>query len=151
MEHRWNDTDRGKPKYSGKTCPSVTLSTTNPTWTDPGSNPGLRGGRPAANRLSHGTAFHMCLSIRAVPVIRQWARYRDVVPRCDESSRYSDQAADWTHQSSSSGSGKKFLFSTNLSYRLWDPSSFLCNRYRGSLSGVKWTGRQVDHSHPSSA
>jgi hypothetical protein len=32
------------------------LSTTNATWTDPGSNPGLRGGRPAANRLSHGTA-----------------------------------------------------------------------------------------------
>jgi hypothetical protein len=41
----------------GKTCPSATLSTTNPTWTDPGSNPGLRGGRPAANRLSHGTAY----------------------------------------------------------------------------------------------
>jgi hypothetical protein len=40
----------------GKTCPSATLSTTNPTWTDPGSNPDLRGGRPAANRLSHGTA-----------------------------------------------------------------------------------------------
>jgi hypothetical protein len=41
----------------GKTCPRATLSTTNPTWTDPGSNPGLRGGRPAANRLSHGRAF----------------------------------------------------------------------------------------------
>jgi hypothetical protein len=40
----------------GKSCPSATLSTTNPTWTDPGSNPCLRGGRPAANRLSHGTA-----------------------------------------------------------------------------------------------
>jgi hypothetical protein len=40
----------------GKTRPSATLSTTNPTWTDPGSNPGLRGGRPAANRPSHGTA-----------------------------------------------------------------------------------------------
>jgi hypothetical protein len=40
----------------GKTCPSATLSTTNPTWTDPGSNPGLRGGRPVTNRLSHGTA-----------------------------------------------------------------------------------------------
>jgi hypothetical protein len=26
----------------GKTCPSATLSTANPTWTDPGSNPGLR-------------------------------------------------------------------------------------------------------------
>jgi hypothetical protein len=41
----------------GKTCPCATLSTTNPTWADPGSNPGLRGGRPAANRLSHGTAL----------------------------------------------------------------------------------------------
>jgi hypothetical protein len=39
----------------GKTCPSAALSTTNPTWTDPGSNPGLRGERPATNRLSHGT------------------------------------------------------------------------------------------------
>jgi hypothetical protein len=57
MEHRWNEIDRGKPKNSGeKTCPSATLSTTNPTWTGPGSNPGCRGGRPAANRLSHGTA-----------------------------------------------------------------------------------------------
>jgi hypothetical protein len=40
----------------GETCPNATLSTTNLTWTDPGSNPGLRGGRPAANRLNHGTA-----------------------------------------------------------------------------------------------
>jgi hypothetical protein len=40
----------------GKTCPSATLSTTNPTWTDPGSNPGLRGEWPATNRLSHGKA-----------------------------------------------------------------------------------------------
>jgi hypothetical protein len=55
MEHRWNEIDREKPKYSGKTCPSVTLSTINPTGTDPGSNPGLRGRRPAANRLNHGT------------------------------------------------------------------------------------------------
>jgi hypothetical protein len=41
----------------GKTYPTATLSTTNPTWTDPGSNPGLRGDRPATNRLSHGTAL----------------------------------------------------------------------------------------------
>jgi hypothetical protein len=40
----------------GKTYPSATLSTTNPTWTDPGSNPGLCGERPATNRLSHDTA-----------------------------------------------------------------------------------------------
>ena len=36
----------------GKTCPSATLSTTNHTWTDPGSNPDLRGGRPATNPVS---------------------------------------------------------------------------------------------------
>jgi hypothetical protein len=27
---------QGKPKYSEKTCPSATLSTTNPTWPDLG-------------------------------------------------------------------------------------------------------------------
>jgi hypothetical protein len=56
-EHRWNEIDKGKPKYSGETCPNVTLSTTNPTWTDPGSNLGLRGERPATNHLSHGMTF----------------------------------------------------------------------------------------------
>jgi hypothetical protein len=39
-----------------KTCPSATLSTTNLIWIDPGANLGLRGERPATNRLSHGTA-----------------------------------------------------------------------------------------------
>jgi hypothetical protein len=36
--------------------PSATLSTTNPTWPDPGSNPGRRGGKPAINRLSYDAA-----------------------------------------------------------------------------------------------
>jgi hypothetical protein len=53
----WNDTDRGKPKNSEKTCPSATLSTTNVTRTDPGANPGLRGEKPETNCLSHGTVF----------------------------------------------------------------------------------------------
>jgi hypothetical protein len=41
----------------GKTCPSATSSTTNPTWTNLGSNPNLRGERPATNRLTHDTAI----------------------------------------------------------------------------------------------
>jgi hypothetical protein len=49
----WN---RQMQKYQGETCPSATLCTINATWTDPGSKPGLRGDRPAANRLSHGAA-----------------------------------------------------------------------------------------------
>ena len=52
-----------------ETC-CATLPNTNPTWTDPGPNPGPRGDRPAANRMSHGTAnmkeslsFELSLSI----------------------------------------------------------------------------------------
>jgi hypothetical protein len=34
----WNEW-QGKPKYSKKTCPDATLSTTNPAWPDLGLNP----------------------------------------------------------------------------------------------------------------
>jgi hypothetical protein len=59
MEHQWNEIDRGKPTTWRKTCHSATLSTTNPTWADPGSNPGLRAVRPVTSRLSHGTAHFL--------------------------------------------------------------------------------------------
>jgi hypothetical protein len=35
-------------------CPSQ-----NPTWPDPGLNPGRRGGKPATNGLSHGAALSL--------------------------------------------------------------------------------------------
>jgi hypothetical protein len=44
--NRWNANWQGKPKYSEKTYPSASSSTTNPTWPDPGSNPSRRGGKP---------------------------------------------------------------------------------------------------------
>jgi hypothetical protein len=37
--------DGGKPKYSERTCPTATLSTTDPTWPDLGSNAGCHGGK----------------------------------------------------------------------------------------------------------
>jgi hypothetical protein len=52
----WNEWQE-KPNYSKKTCPDATLSTTNPTWPDPGLNPGRRGGKPATNRFSYGAAY----------------------------------------------------------------------------------------------
>jgi hypothetical protein len=52
----WNKDWQGKPKYSEKTCPSATLSTTNPTWLNPDLNLGRRGGKPATKHLSYGTA-----------------------------------------------------------------------------------------------
>jgi hypothetical protein len=54
---RWNEDWQAKKKYSEKTYPSATLSTTNPTWPDPGLNRGRRGGKPATNRLSCGAAL----------------------------------------------------------------------------------------------
>jgi len=57
VDYLWNGTDRRKKSTLRKTCPSATLSTINLTWTDLGSNPGLRGERPATNRLSLTTAY----------------------------------------------------------------------------------------------
>jgi hypothetical protein len=75
---RWNENWQGKPKYSEKTCPSATFSTTNPTWPDLGSNPGRSGGKPATARLSYGTALrteqtvHRKSVLRHVNVTIQW-------------------------------------------------------------------------------
>jgi hypothetical protein len=46
----------GETEVLGEKPASDTLSTTNPTLPDPGSNPSRRGGKPATNRLSYGTA-----------------------------------------------------------------------------------------------
>jgi hypothetical protein len=40
-----------------KSCPSATLSTTNPTWTYPGANPELRGERPVTCALAPRTVL----------------------------------------------------------------------------------------------
>jgi len=47
----------GKPEEIGrKICLTGTLPTLNPMWTERDANPGLRGEKPATNRLSYGTA-----------------------------------------------------------------------------------------------
>jgi hypothetical protein len=53
--------------------PSTTLSTTNPTWLDPGLNPGRRGGKPATNRLSYGAA-------QAALYLQEYSWYWSVLP-----------------------------------------------------------------------
>jgi hypothetical protein len=55
----------------GETCPSAILSTSNPTWTDPGSNPGLRVERPEP---WHGLAMALpatdsCYRIISVTIV----------------------------------------------------------------------------------
>jgi hypothetical protein len=47
--------DRVKSKDSRETCPSATLPSRNPTWTEPGANLDLRE-ILTTNRLSHGTS-----------------------------------------------------------------------------------------------
>jgi hypothetical protein len=50
-------------KTRRETCPSITSSTTNPTWTVPGENQGLSGDRSASNRVKHGTAQRNLYSV----------------------------------------------------------------------------------------
>jgi hypothetical protein len=66
-DHFFNFSSNGAPvewkwqenrSTGGINLSSATLSIINTTWTEPGSNPGLRGGRLATNSLSHGTASH---------------------------------------------------------------------------------------------
>jgi hypothetical protein len=49
-------TGRGNRSSRRKPAPSAALPTTNPTCF-PDANSGSRGGNPATNRLSYGTAF----------------------------------------------------------------------------------------------
>jgi hypothetical protein len=56
-ECQWNGSWQGKPKYYVKPCPSATLSTTNATSPDLGSNRACRGGKPTTNRLSYCKTF----------------------------------------------------------------------------------------------
>jgi hypothetical protein len=72
---RWNANWQGKLKYSEKTCPNASLSTTNPTW----PNPGRRGGKPANNHLSYGTdlaSFTLTLKMEAVCSSETSANYQ---------------------------------------------------------------------------
>jgi hypothetical protein len=47
----------GETKVLGENLPHATLSTTNPTWPDHGSNLGCHGGKPATNCLSYDMAL----------------------------------------------------------------------------------------------
>lgn len=59
LEQRRNNKDRRKPKNSEEACLSATLSTTDPTWSALGVNPGVRGENPTAIRLSYDTAVSL--------------------------------------------------------------------------------------------
>ena len=74
-EQWWNDTDRGKLKYS-EACSGGVVSTKNPTQNNLGPNPSLRGERAEANRLKerrtgsklsrlHTFIFFLCVKVLA--------------------------------------------------------------------------------------
>jgi hypothetical protein len=61
-----------------KTCPSATLSTTNPTWLDTVLNLGRRGGKPATNRLSALLLYQTLLVSRIISkchaIVTNWKK-----------------------------------------------------------------------------
>jgi hypothetical protein len=83
----------GGMKIGKKTCSSTTLSITNPTWPDPSSNPGRRGGKPATSRLIYGTgrvslvachAHVLCAAYPELPLLLYvvWTCSKLVRPAC---------------------------------------------------------------------
>jgi hypothetical protein len=70
-ESQWTDTESEKPKNSEKNLSQYHLSAINTTLADPDANPGLRGERPATNRLSHGTVQHI---VRIDLIVKLYAR-----------------------------------------------------------------------------
>jgi hypothetical protein len=52
----------GNRRTRRETCPSVSLFTTNATWTDTGANSDLRGERPATDRLNGTTTYILQVS-----------------------------------------------------------------------------------------
>jgi hypothetical protein len=65
----WNENWQGKQKYSEKTCPSANLSIINPTWPDPGSNPGRRGRKWLTAWAMARFKFRALLSVSCVKEI----------------------------------------------------------------------------------
>ena len=75
VECWWNDTDRGKLKYKGKTCFIVTLSATNPTWCGLGPNQGLLIDKKANDRHRHDDRLgggEMCRRECAIKLRSVW-------------------------------------------------------------------------------
>jgi hypothetical protein len=91
----WRATNRiiywqGNDEELGENLSQCHFVTTNPTWIDPGANPGLRGERPATNDLSHGTAILMFWRTAVYSDIRTLLKRRDHLNRhCNKRTRHS--------------------------------------------------------------
>jgi len=60
MEHWWNGTERGELKYWDRSCHSASMSNTNLTWTNLGSNTKFRGDRPVTDSCHRVTKLYSC-------------------------------------------------------------------------------------------
>jgi hypothetical protein len=95
-----NEDWQRKPKYSEKTCPSATLSTTNPTWPDPGSNSGRCCGKAATNRLSSGAACAQFNELCVAAIRTEVQVQRSFLNFGNSKGRSSDELSDksnWRH------------------------------------------------------
>jgi hypothetical protein len=67
-EWYWHEKNR---RTWRKTCPSATLSATNPTWIHPCVNPSCHSDRPATNHLRHSKASYNTLNRMVLVPFRQ--------------------------------------------------------------------------------
>jgi hypothetical protein len=74
----------GETEVLGENLPSAILSTTNPTWIDPGAKPGLRGERPATNRLRHDTATLFLCTLNYIKQYFYNFLYKNICKMCNK-------------------------------------------------------------------
>jgi hypothetical protein len=101
------------------------LSTTNPTWTDMGSNPGFSGMRPGTNRLellvSCGTS---------------WSTHSVEAPNVTCSSPMWDTDAQTTHAQADQLQTQRQRQTTRNQYRLSGGDPYRCNLATGGIYGA---------------
>jgi hypothetical protein len=81
LRSRWNVDWEGKTEVLGENLPQRHFCPSqNPTWPDPGLNPGRRGGKPATDRLSYGAAYD--LSVRTEVGRKSTTKCISLLPLC---------------------------------------------------------------------
>jgi hypothetical protein len=149
---RRNQSTRRRP------APSATLSTTNPTWPDPSSNPGRRCGKPATNHFSYDTAYLVIFYRKGRIFFVLWLQtniYMHVhfLEEPGWRSRYRDRllARRPRGRSSSLGMVENFHYSMSSRPALRFTQPPIQRVPPATSPGVKRPGREADHSPPTSA
>jgi hypothetical protein len=98
MDQRWKVMTGESRRTRRNPCPNATHVTKSQIWADMDMNQGLRGGKPATNGLSHGTADLLLLVSKAQKT-SPWLAPRKLLQGCDRCSCRNKPSLAWRNSS----------------------------------------------------